>query len=124
MVELIAETDEGLMERYLEDDTISTPELKAALRAATLAGTLVPVLCGSALKNKGVQRMLDAVIDYLPSPLDVPPVEGVNPKTEEPEIRTVAAGPAFFRSRLQDPGRSARWQTGLYPHLFGQHGIG
>ena len=95
MVELIAETDEGLMERYLEDEEISVPELKAALRSATLDGTLVPVLCGSALKNKGVQRMLDAVIDYLPSPLDVPPVEGINPKTEEVEIRTVEAGQPF-----------------------------
>jgi elongation factor G len=89
LVEKIAETDEELMMRYLEEDEISEDELKAALRSATVAGELVPVLCGTALKNKGVQRMLDAVIDFLPSPFDVPPVNGINPKTGEPEQRTV-----------------------------------
>ncbi len=89
IVELIAESDEELMLRYLEDEEISPEELRAALRAATLRGDLVPVLCGSALKNKGVQLMLDAIIYYLPSPLDVPPVTGVNPKTGETEQRSV-----------------------------------
>ncbi len=88
LVEMIAESDEDLMMRYLEDDEISTDELRAALRTATIAGTLVPILCGTALKNKGVQRMLDAIIDYLPSPSDVPPVQGINPATGEPDIRT------------------------------------
>ncbi len=87
LVEAIAETDEELTLRYLEEDEISNDELRAALRQATIAGTLVPVLCGTALKNKGVQLMLDAVVDYLPSPLDVPPVTGVNPKTDEEETR-------------------------------------
>jgi elongation factor G len=95
LIEKIAETDEELMMRYLEDDEISEDELKAALRAATIAGDLVPILCGTALKNKGVQRMLDAVIDFLPSPFDVPPVNGINPKTEEPEQRTVEENQPF-----------------------------
>jgi elongation factor G len=95
MIELIAESDEDLMLRYLDDEEISPDELRAGLRTATLSGTLVPVLCGSALKNKGVQRMLDAIVAYLPSPYDVPPVEGINPKTEEPETRTVEEGQPF-----------------------------
>jgi elongation factor G len=88
LVELIAESNEDLMMRYLEDEEISTDELRAALRAATISSSLVPVLCGTALKNKGVQRMLDAIVDYLPSPADVPPVEGLNPTTGEPETRS------------------------------------
>jgi elongation factor G len=88
LVEMIAESNEDLMMRYLEDETISTDELRSALRAATISSTLVPVLCGTALKNKGVQRMLDAIVDYLPSPADVPPVEGLNPSTGEPETRS------------------------------------
>ncbi len=87
MVEAIAETDEDMMLRYLEDEEISTDELMAALRKATINSELVPVLNGSSLKNKGVQRMLDAIIDYLPSPMDVPPVTGIDPKTEEPLTR-------------------------------------
>jgi elongation factor G len=95
LVEKIAESNEELMMRYLEEDEISEDELKQALRVATISGDLVPVLCGTALKNKGVQRMLDAVIDFLPSPFDVPPVNGINPKTEEPEQRTVAEDQPF-----------------------------
>lgn len=79
MVEKIAETDDGLTEKYLEGKEIGAAELKTALRKATLSYKLVPVLTGSALKNKGVQLMLDAVIDYLPSPLELPPVKGVDP---------------------------------------------
>ena len=87
MVELIAETNDELTMLYLEGEEIGVEALKAALRAACLKTQLIPVLCGSALKNKGVQPMLDAVIDYLPSPLDVPPVQGTNPATEELETR-------------------------------------
>jgi elongation factor G len=86
MVELIAETDDELTMRYLEGGEISVDELKRALRVACIKTQLIPILCGSALKNKGVQPMLDAVLDYLPSPLDVPPVEGLNPSTGEPEL--------------------------------------
>ncbi|MDH5442517.1 MAG: elongation factor G [Candidatus Nomurabacteria bacterium] len=87
MVEKIVENDEELMNRYLEGGEISVAELKKATREAVIANQLVPVLCGTALKNKGVQLMLDAVIDYLPSPLDVPPIMGINPKTGEEEAR-------------------------------------
>src|SRR3954452_18539801 len=86
MIESIAETDDTLTLLYLEGEEIGVEELKAALRNATIANKLVPVLCGSALKNKGVQRMLDAVVDYLPSPLDIPPIRAVLPgQTTEDE---------------------------------------
>ncbi|MHB1495229.1 MAG: elongation factor G, partial [Acidithiobacillus sp.] len=81
MVEAIADADEGVMMKYLEGEEISVKELQAALRKATIAGAVVPVLCGSAFKNKGVQAALDAVLDYLPSPIDIKPVEGTHPDT-------------------------------------------
>ncbi len=87
MVETIVETDDALMEKYLEGQEISVEELRSALRKATINKDLVPVLCGSAFKNKGVQPLLDAVIDYLPSPVDLPPIKGVNPNTGEEEER-------------------------------------
>ncbi|HEK24795.1 MAG TPA: GTP-binding protein, partial [Hydrogenobaculum sp.] len=87
MVESIAETDDALMEKYLEGQELTIDELKQALRKATINKQLVPVLCGSSFKNKGVQPLLDAVVDYLPSPLDVPPVVGINPKTGQEETR-------------------------------------
>ncbi len=87
MIEQIVETDEALMDKYFGDEDITVAELKAALRRATIRGDLQPVFCGSALKNKGIQPLLDGVVDYLPSPVDIPPVRGVNPDTEEEEIR-------------------------------------
>jgi elongation factor G len=87
ILEHIIETDEELMLRYLEDEEISVEELRQALRSATIRGEVTPVLCGTALRNKGVQKVLDAVVYYLPSPLDVPPIEGVDPVTREPESR-------------------------------------
>jgi elongation factor G len=81
LLEKLAECDDVFMEQYLEGEEIGLEELRDALRRATLRGDLVPVLCGSALRNKGVQPVLDAVVDYLPSPLDVPPMTGINPKT-------------------------------------------
>ena len=83
IVEAAAEGDDDLMMKYLEGEEISIDEIKAALRKQVLACKLFPVFCGSAYKNKGIQMLLDAVIDYLPSPLDVPPVKGTDPKTEE-----------------------------------------
>uniref|UniRef100_A0A831Z2C2 Elongation factor G n=1 Tax=candidate division WWE3 bacterium TaxID=2053526 RepID=A0A831Z2C2_UNCKA len=77
-IEAIAEEDEQLLEKYLAGEELSLEELKAALRRATLTGQVFPILCGSSLRNKGVQKVLDAVVDYLPSPLDTPPVEGVD----------------------------------------------
>ncbi|NMC35631.1 elongation factor G [Candidatus Beckwithbacteria bacterium] len=82
LIESIAENDEALLEKYLSGEEISLKELKEGLRKATISNDLVPVLCGSSLRNKGVQVLLDAVIDYLPSPLDEPPVEGTDPKDE------------------------------------------
>ena len=83
LIDAVAEQDEELLETYLMDESSVTPEMiRRAVRAATLAATITPVLCGSAFKNKGVQPLLDAVIDHLPSPLDVPPVHGIDPRTE------------------------------------------
>jgi len=95
MVEKVVETDDKLLHRYLEEHHITPEELRAALRAATIANKVVPVLCGAALRNKGVQPMLDAIVDYLPSPLDVPPVEGVDPKSGEPLVREARDDEAF-----------------------------
>lgn len=95
LVERIAETDEELTLKYLEGEEISREELMAALRKATIESKLVPVLCGSSLKNKGVQAMLDAVIDYLPSPVDIPSPTGINPDTEETETREVSDDAPF-----------------------------
>ncbi|KGX89362.1 elongation factor G [Pontibacillus marinus] len=87
LIEAVAESDEELMMRYLEGEEFTNEELMAAIRTATLNVDFYPVLCGSAFKNKGVQLLIDAVIDYLPSPLDVPPIEGHVPRTEEEVVR-------------------------------------
>src|SRR5579871_6667756 len=87
LVETIVENDDDLLHKYMEGENISPEELRKSLRKSTIALKLFPVICGSAFKNKGVQPLLDAVVDYLPSPLDIPPVEGKNPETGEPEIR-------------------------------------
>lgn len=87
LIEMAVEMDDAALEKYLEGQEPDEVTLKACIRKGTLKATFVPVICGSAFKNKGVQPLLDAVIDYLPSPLDVPSVEGLNLKTEEPEIR-------------------------------------
>ena len=95
LVEAVAETDEDLMMKYLEGEEITNEELKAAIRRATINVEFFPVLCGSAFKNKGVQLMLDAVIDYLPSPLDIPAIKGVNPDTDEEETRPASDDEPF-----------------------------
>jgi elongation factor G len=87
LIEKVVEQDEKLMNDYLEGKEIPTEDLKAVLRKATIANTIVPVFTGSALKNKGVQLVLDAVVDYLPSPLDIPPVKGIDPKTGAEIVR-------------------------------------
>ena len=87
MIEAIAETDEELTMKYLEGEEITIDELKVALRKAVIACEITPVLCGTAYKNKGVQMLLDAIIEYMPSPLDIPPISGINPETEEEEAR-------------------------------------
>ena len=95
LVEKIAETDEELIVKYLEETEITKEELKAALRKATVEYKLVPVLCGSALRNQGIQPLLDAIGDYLPSPLDVPPVRGIDYKTGEEVTRGLNEDAAF-----------------------------
>jgi len=87
MVEAICETDEALLEKFLSDEEISVDELKAALRKATINNEIVPMLCGTAYRNKGVQMLLDAVIEYMPSPVDVPAIKGINPDTDEEDER-------------------------------------
>jgi elongation factor G len=95
LMEAVAETDEELMMKYLEGEEFSIDEIKIALRKATLASEIVPVICGSSYKNKGVQPMLDAVIDYLPSPVDIGSVKGTDPDTEEEIIRQANDEEAF-----------------------------
>ncbi len=93
MIEAIAETDEELMMKYLEGEEITEEELHKALRKATIANEIYPCLCGSSYKNKGVQQMLDAVVEYLPSPLDIPPVKGTTPDGEEAEREASDSAP-------------------------------
>ena len=96
LIEEVAATDEALMEKFFEDpDSITSDELIAAIRTATINMSLVPMLCGSSFHNKGVQKLLDSIIAFLPSPLDVPPVEGINPKTEQPEVRHATVNDPF-----------------------------
>ena len=95
LIEAVASVDDDLMHKYIEGEEISEKEIRAALRKGTIDLKLVPVVTGSAFKNKGVQTLLDAVVDYLPSPLDVPPVEGVNPKSGDVEARPADAAAPF-----------------------------
>jgi elongation factor G len=95
LVEAVSGVDDDLMHKYIEGEEITEKEIRAGLRKGTLALKLVPVVTGSAFKNKGVQTLLDAVVDFLPSPLDIPPVEGVNPKTNETEPRPPDASAPF-----------------------------
>ncbi len=87
LLEAVSDFDEEIMELYLEGEEVPADKIKAAIRKATVAVKMVPVVCGTSYKNKGVQKLLDAIVDYMPSPLDVPPVEGTNPKTDEVETR-------------------------------------
>jgi elongation factor G len=96
LIDAVAEFDDELMETYLEDESAVTPEMiKRALRAGTLAGAITPVLAGSAFKNKGVQPLLDAIVDYLPSPTDIPPVEGVDPRSHAEVTRSASLEEPF-----------------------------
>jgi len=95
LIEAVASADDDLMHKYIEGEQISEKEIRKALRKGTLELKLVPVVTGSAFKNKGVQTLLDAVVDYLPSPLDIPPVEGTNPKNGQVEIRPPDASAPF-----------------------------
>ena len=98
----VAETDEALLEKYFGGEELTVEEIKGAIRKLTINSEIYPVLCGSAFKNKGVQPMLDAVIDYLPSPLDVPAAVGHAPGKEDEEI---------VRKRDRPTSRSRRWRS-------------
>ncbi|OGO88484.1 MAG: translation elongation factor G [Clostridiales bacterium GWF2_36_10] len=87
LLEHVADVDDSLLEKYLEGETLTEAEIKKAIREATIANKMVPVVCGTSYKNKGVQKLLDAVVDYMPSPLDVPSIKGINPKTDEEDER-------------------------------------
>jgi len=95
LVEAVAETDEALMEKYFEEGDLSVEEIKTALRKATIDNAIVPVVCGTSYKNKGVQKLLDAIIDFMPSPLDIPAIKGINPDTEEEEERPASDSEPF-----------------------------
>ncbi|MGH9915861.1 MAG: elongation factor G, partial [Pyrinomonadaceae bacterium] len=95
LVEAVSSIDDDLMGKYLEGEKISEEEIRAALRKGTIELKVVPVVTGSAFKNKGVQTLLDAVVDYLPSPLDIPPIEGINPKNDKTETREADASAPF-----------------------------
>ncbi len=108
LLETLADKDDHIMEKYLSEEEISSRELKEAIRNATTKMALVPVFCGSALRNKGIQPLLDSIVDYLPSPLDVPPIAGTNPVTGEKETRPPKpAGPlsALAFKVMMDQGR-------------------
>jgi len=95
VVEYIAEHDDEVIDKYLNEGTLSLDEMRKSIRKSTLALKIVPVLAGSAFKNKGIQPLLDAVVDYLPSPVDVPPVEGINPDDDEPVLRRASDDQPF-----------------------------
>jgi len=88
LLESVSDFDEEIMELYLEGEEVPAAKIRAAIRKATVAVQMVPVVCGTSYKNKGVQKLLDAIVDFMPSPLDVPAIEGTNPKSDDPEIRT------------------------------------
>ena len=119
MIEAVAEMDDELTHKYLEGEELTVAEIKRGLRLGTLTTRIIPVLTGSALKNKGVQQMLDAVVDYLPSPLDVPPMIGLDPKSGERDRAHPVGQRTIQRARVQDRGRPVRRQARLLPGLLG-----
>ncbi|MBR6934410.1 MAG: elongation factor G [Clostridia bacterium] len=87
MIEALAEIDDNIMEKYLEGGELTVPEIKAAIRKGTISVSIIPICCGSSYRNKGVQQLLDAIVDYMPAPTDIPSIKGVHPKTGEEEVR-------------------------------------
>ena len=128
LVEQIAETEDALTLSYLEGDEITVEELKAALRRATVTGKVTPVFCGSSLRNKGVQPLLDAVMDYLPSPADIPPVMGIHPQTGHESSRPAEDDAPTSALVFKIVIRPLCWATGIYQSVFrqdhsGVHGV-
>ena len=119
MIEAVAEMDDELTHKYLEGEELTVAEIKRGLRLGTLTTRIIPVLTGSALRNKGIQKMLDAVVDYLPSPLDVPPMIGLDPRDRRRGHPDAGRQRAVQRARLQDRRRPVRRQARLLPGLLG-----
>ena len=117
---MAVEQDDEVMEAYLEGNEPDAATLKKLIRKGTLNFSFVPVLCGSAFKNKGVQPLLDAVVDYLPSPLDIPPVEGIKPDSDDDRHPRAVGRRAVLGAGVQDHERPVRRHADLRPHLFGQ----
>ena len=127
LIEAVAESDEELMMKYLDGEELTIPEMKKAIRKETIANTIVPVVCGTSYKNKGVQKLLDAIVDYMPAPTDIEDIKGVNPETGEEESvlwTTMLLGCAG----VQDCHRPVCGQTGILPCILryresGYHGL-
>ena len=120
LIEMAVEQDDEVMEHYLEGTEPDIATLKKLIRKGTLNFSFVPVLCGSAFKNKGVQPLLDAVIDYLPSPLDIPPVEGLKMDGVTTDTRAPVGRRALLGAGVQDHERPVRRHADLRAHLLGQ----
>ena len=118
LVEAIAEQDDELLEMFFDGKELPIDRMKAALRRATIEGTVLPMLCGSAFKNKGVQPLLDAVVEYMPSPLDAKRIVGKDPKTGEELTRQSRRRAAVLRAGLQNRHRSIR-KPDVFPRLLG-----
>ena len=121
MVEAVAESSEELMEKYLEEGELTVDELKAGIRQLTINGEVFPVLCGSAFKNRGVQPMLDAVIEYLPSPLDVPAVEGSSPSDEEEKLTRKASADEPFAALAYKVAAHPFYGQLIYTRVYSGH---
>lgn len=121
MVEAVAESSEELMEKYLEEGELTVEELKAGIRQLTINGEAFPVLCGSAFKNRGVQPMLDAVIEYLPSPLDVPAVEGSSPSDEEEKLTRKASADEPFAALAYKVAAHPFYGQLIYTRVYSGH---
>jgi len=121
MVEAVAESSEELMEKYLEEGELTVDELKAGIRQLTINGEAFPVLCGSAFKNRGVQPMLDAVIEYLPSPLDVPAVEGSSPSDEEEKLTRKASAEEPFAALAYKVAAHPFYGQLIYTRVYSGH---
>ncbi len=120
MIEAIAESDDHLFAKFVEGTPISEKEIMEGIRKATITQKIFPVICGSAFKNKGVQNLLDSVVDYLPSPVDIPPVQGVLP--DNPEITEELPATddrAVFGAGVQDHDRPVCRPTRVYPCVLG-----
>ena len=118
MLEAVAEFDDQVMEKYLNGQSLTEEEIRRAIRAGAITMKITPVLCGSAFKNKGVQQLLDGVVDFLPSPVDIPPVKGIDPNTGKEVEREAVRYRAVFCARLQDHDRSVCRPADLFPCVF------